>query len=123
LEGADAKMGINEWASAIESYEFVITNWPDSEAAAAAANNKGVCLLALGRYDEAIKILEPLAATETLCPYVLPNLARCWAKKGEAEKARNAMRLLIAQTGETAEAIAAQNEVERYLAESASVAI
>jgi Restriction endonuclease len=118
LEGADAKMAINEWASAIESYDFVITHWTDSEAAEAAKNNKGVCLLALGRYDEAIAEMEPLVNNQKLRAYVLPNLARCWGKKGDEDRARNMIQLLVADTGETAASARAHEEVERFLIEA-----
>jgi hypothetical protein len=118
LEGADAKMAINEWALAIESYDFIIAHWTDSEAADAARNNKGVCLLALGRYDEAIAEMEPLVNNQKLRAYVLPNLARCWGKKGDEDRARNMIQLLVADTGETAASTRAREEVERFLMEA-----
>lgn len=118
LEGADAKMAINEWASAIESYNVVIAHWSDEEAARAASNNKAVCLLAIGQHDEAIKVLEPLTNDRKLRAYALLNLARCWAKKGDEKRARDRIQLLIAETGETPQVIAAREDVERFLAES-----
>jgi len=118
LEGADAKMAINEWGAALESYEFIISNWPDSEAADAARNNKALCLLALDRIDEAIDILQPMLEHPSLGPYALSNLARCWAKKGNRIEATQLLERLNAAVGDTPQARLAHKEVEQLLTEA-----
>jgi tetratricopeptide (TPR) repeat protein len=118
LEGADAKMAINEWSAALESYEFIITNWPDSEAADAARNNKALCLLALDCIDEAIDILQPLLEHPSLGPYALSNLARCSAKKGNRIEATQLLQRLNAAVGDSPQARLAHKEVEQLLTEA-----
>jgi restriction endonuclease len=115
LEGADAKMAINEWASAIESYEAIIAHWADTEAAAASANNKGVCLLNLGRVDEAIEILHPLLKNQQLRQYVLPNLARCYAKNGLEEQARKMIDELAGESGNPQQLVRLRSEIDQLL--------
>jgi tetratricopeptide (TPR) repeat protein len=108
-------MAINEWPSAIESYDFVIKHWPETEAALAAVNNKAVCLLSLNRIDEAIQLLEPLRDHGELQLYALPNLARCYAKKRQGDKALQAVDKLCCLIGGTEQITNLRTEIERLL--------
>ena len=90
-------------------------HWPETEAARAASNNKAVCLLALGRVDEAINILEPLRNDEELRLYAIPNLARCYAKKHLEDKAQQAIDDLLSLTGDTEQIANLRSEIAGFM--------
>jgi hypothetical protein len=116
IEGADAMMAMQEWESAIQTYDFIAAHWPETDQAFGARNNQAVCLMALGRFDEAIAILEPILEKSAVRELTLKNLARCFASIGDAERARATVATLSSEFGESAELVEYRKEIDSIVA-------
>ena len=81
LLNADTLAAMGEDEKAIKIYDGIIKNYPNSESAVAAINNKGLIFLKLKNTKEAIPLFE-IAKKEKFAEEVaLKNLARCYAIK------------------------------------------
>lgn len=101
LEAGDSMLAMEEFDQAIASFDIVIEQFPGTEAALAAMNNKGICYLRQKKLDEAIAILALF--TDDKAPYntdkiarqtAIRNLTVCYAQKGDSSSTSSTLTLL-----------------------------
>lgn len=94
LEGADALFAMNEHEKAISAYDAIIKEWPDSDGALAAQNNKGLVLMTMNRLNEAAELYNALFSKPYCRKEALVNLARVYARLKNDAKMNEVLNLV-----------------------------
>ena len=108
-------MNLGELDDAIAKYDSVIKEWPNTQEAYFAANNKGCCLLQKGSFDNAIDVFKPLLEKREIRKHALQNLARSYARKKDKPNADSMLELFKNEFGHSEDISAIASEVEKFL--------